>query len=79
MVLVYERSTFNENIGSLNQVIDENMANRIRKEVNSAVMVVKNWVRDAILTTTGTLETPRVEIAVRSMLGLSGYRPNSVV
>ena len=42
-------------------------------------MTVKNRMHDAILTATDKVVIPRVEMSVKSIIGSSGHRPNSVL
>ena len=63
---------------SHNQVIGRNIANKIRKEIDCVVAAVENRAHDAILTAMDSVVIPRVEMAVKSMTGLSERGRNSV-
>ena len=63
---------------SQNQVIGNNTDDRIRDAVDSAVIAVENRMHDVILTAMNDMVIPRVEMAVRSITGSSGNRPNSI-
>ena len=75
----FGRSTVGENSASPNEVTERNSADRIGKEVDSAVTAIKNRVHDAILTAMDDVVIPRVKMAVRSIIGSSGRGWNSVV
>ena len=62
-----------------NEVIGINIDDRIRKAVDSSVKTVENGLHDAILTVMDDIVPPRVEMAVKSITGSSGHRPNSTV
>ena len=62
-----------------NQVLERNIANRVRKEVDGVVTPVEMWVHDGFLTAMDIMGIPGVEIAVKSITGSSGRRSDSVV
>ena len=64
---------------SQNQVIENNIDDKIGKAVDNAVMTVENCMHDAIFTAMDKVVIPRVEMAVRSITGSSGHGPNFVV
>ena len=68
-----------ENSQSDAQVAERNIAVWARKGLDSVVAAVKNRVNDAILTRMDSVVIPRVEIAIRSIVGLSGNGPNNVL
>ena len=49
------------------QVIEKNIFDNIKKEVDNAVMAVENPMRDAILTALDNVVIPGVEMVVRSI------------
>ena len=51
----------------------------MKKEVESAVTAVENWVLNAVLTTMDNVVIRRVEMAVGSITGSYGGGPHSVV
>ena len=71
-------SIVGENSLNHDQIIERNFADRIRKEVDSAVTAVENRVQGAILSAMDNVVIQRVEVAVRFITGSSGRRPNSV-
>ena len=75
----FGRSTVGENSASPNEVTERNSADKIGKEIDSAVTAIKNRVHDAILTAMDDVVIPRVKMAVRSIIGSSGRGWNSVV
>ena len=64
-----ESETPGENSASPSQVIKRKITNKVRKEIDSVVAAIENWVHDAILTAMDDLVTPRVEMAVKSISG----------
>ena len=64
---------------SQNQVIGSNTDDRIKNAVDSAVIVVKNCMYDAILTAMNNVMIPRVDMAVRLITCSSRSGPNSLV
>ena len=79
LVNIFRTSSVGEVSASNDQVIERNFADKIRKEVNNAVMVDKNRVHDAILTALDNVVMPRDEMAVRSITESSERGPNSNV
>ena len=61
------------------QNIRRNFEDEIRKVVDTAVKNVKNCMQDATLTTVDSVIIPRVELAVRSIIGSLGHGPDSTV
>ena len=76
---IFGRITVGENIACQIEVVENNIDDKIGKPVDSAVMTVKNWIRDAILKAMDNVEIPRVEMAMRSITESSGRGPRSVV
>ena len=72
-------ATFGENSASHNQVIEQFIACRIRKQVNSVVAAVENRFHDAISTAMDYLIIPKIEISVRSVLESSERGANGIV
>ena len=70
--------TVGENGGNQTQVVVKNFADKIRKEVENAVMAVENRVHDAISTGMDNVIIPRVEMAVRSVTESSGIGINGM-
>ena len=68
-----------ENSARPNQVIESNIDDQITRAVSSAVMTVENRMHDAILTAIGNVVITRVEMAVKSITGLTGHGTNSEV
>ena len=64
---------------SQNQVIENNIDDKIRRGVNDAVLIVENRMHDAILIAMDKVVIPRVEMDVKSITGSSRYEPNSEV
>ena len=64
---------------SQNEVIENKIDDKIRKALDNAISTVKNRMHDAILTAIDKVVIPRVETAVSSITGSSGYEPNSEV
>ena len=64
------RATSGENSQSRDQVTEKDISNRVRKEVDSAPAAVENQVHDGILTAMDSVVIPKVESAVKSMIGL---------
>ena len=79
LVNSFGRSAVIENRTSHDQVFEGKLADKIRKEFDIPVTAVEIRVHDAILTATGNVVIPRVEMAVRSITESSGPGPNSVV
>ena len=61
--------TLRENTASHNQVIEKNIAGRVRKDVDNVVAAIEKQVHDAISTAMDSLVMPRVEMAERSITG----------
>ena len=68
-----------DNSARQNQVIESNIDDQITRAVSSAVMTVENRMHDAILTAIGNVVITRVEMAVKSITGLTGHGTNSEV
>ena len=68
-----------DNSSRQNQVIENNIDNQITKAVSSAVMTVKNRMRDAILTAIDNVVIPRFEMAVKSITSSTGHGTKSEV
>ena len=66
-----------ENSQSCPQVIEKNLAERVRREVDSVVAVVENRFHDAILTPMDSVVIATVEKTVSSLTGSSGHRPKN--
>ena len=62
-----------------NQVIENNIEDKITRAVSSAVMTVENCMHDAILTAIDNVIIPRVEILVKSITGSTGHGTNSEI
>ena len=58
---------------SQNQVIENNIDDKIKRAVHSTVLTVQMCMHDAILTAMGKVVIPRVETAVRSITGWTGH------
>ena len=71
LLIILEIPVF-ENSASQAQVIEKNITDKIRKEVDHAVMAVENRVHDAILTAMDNVVILLVEMAVRSITESSG-------
>ena len=54
---------------SQNQVKEISVDDKIRKAIGSAVLTVKNWMDDAILTTMDIVLIPRLEMSVKLVTG----------
>ena len=76
---IFQRSRVDEKIKSHHQTIERSKSDRIRREDDSAVMVVKNRVHNAFLTAVDIVVTPKFKKTVRYNSGSSSRRPNSVV
>ena len=76
---IFGRFIVGENCAIQDQVIEKNIADKIRKEVDGALMSVENRVHDAMLTAMDNVVIPRIEMAVRSITESSGRGPNSTV
>ena len=74
-----EKNINGERRACQNQVIENNIDDKIRKAVDNAVMTVGNRMHDAILSAMDIIVIPRVEMAVRSITGSSVQGPSSVV
>ena len=74
-----EKTFYGENITYQNEVIENNIDDKLRKLVDVAVLTVENRMHDAILTALDNVVFPRVEMAVKSITGSSGQGPSSVV
>ena len=61
-----------------NQVLENDIDDKIRKAVDNAVLTVGNHMHDAILTAMENVVIQRVEMAVRSITGSSVQRPSRV-
>ena len=72
-------STLRENGTSHSQVIEWNVADRIKKEFDETVTASENWNHDSSLTAMDNAVVPRVEMAVRAISGSSGRGRNSKV
>ena len=64
---------------SQNQVIGNNMDNRIRQAVDNSVMTAKNHIQDPVLLAMHMVAIPWDEMALSLITGSSGHGPNSVV
>ena len=64
---------------SQNQVIGNNIDDRIGNMVDSAVIAVENRMHDVTLAAMNNLVNPRDEMAVRSITGSSRNGPNNIV
>ena len=62
-----------------NQVIGNNIDDKIRKVIDNAVMTVEKRMEGAILRAMDKLAIPRNEMALRSIAGSSGHASNNVV
>ena len=62
-----------------NQVLENEVDNKITKAVSSAVMTVQNRLHDAILAAIDDVVIPRVEMAVKSITGSTGHGTNGEV
>ena len=71
--------TVGENISCQDQVIENNIDNKLKMAFESAVMTLENWMHDAISTTMDNVIKTRVAMAVRSTTELSGRGSSSVV
>ena len=72
----FGRITVGENVACQDQVIEQNIDDKIGKAVDNAVMTVENRVQDAILTAMLIVVIPRVEMTVTSMTESSGRGPS---
>ena len=68
-----------ENIESQNQVIERNIARRVKKDVASDIAAVENQMHHAILTGMDNVVVTRIEMAVNLIAGSSGLGANCVV
>ena len=68
-----------DNILSQNETMESNTDDRIRNSVDNAVIAVESRMHDAISTALNDEFNARVEMAVRSIKGSTGTRPNSIV
>ena len=67
-----------DNSCSQNQLLGSNTDDKIRNAVENAVIAVDNRMQDAILTAMSNVVNPRVDIAVKSITGLSGNGTNGI-
>ena len=67
-----------DNSLSENYVIESNTDDRIRNAVDNAPIAVENRTQEAILPAMNDVVVPRVEMAVRSITGSSGYGTNCI-
>ena len=74
-----EKNVIGEVSANQNQVLGNNIDDKSRKAVDSAVKTVENCMHDAILTAMDNVVIPRVEMAVRSITGSSRHGPNDAV
>ena len=74
-----EKNVNGETSACQNQVLGNNIADKIRKAVDNIVKAVKNRMHDAILTAKGNVAIPPIEMALRSITGSSRYGPNSAL
>ena len=74
-----ERIINGESNSCQNQVTENNIDSKVRQVVDNAVMIVENCMHDAILTAMDNVVMPRVEMAVRSIIGSSGQGSSRVV
>ena len=72
-------SSVGENSIGHDQGFGKNIADKIRKEVDNAIMVVENRVHDGILAAMDNVIIPRVEMAVKSIIESSGRGAGSMV
>ena len=63
----FGRSTVGENCLNQDQVIEKNIADKIKKEVDNAFMAVENRLGDAILIAVDNVVIPGIEMVVRSI------------
>ena len=75
----FGRFVVDENVECQNQVIGNRIDDKIKKAVDSDVMAVENRMHDASFTAMNNMVIPRVEMAVRSIIGSSGQGPSSLV
>ena len=68
-----------ENSVRQNQVLEKKIDNQSTRVVSSAIMTVENRMHIAILTAIDNLVIPRVEMAVKSITGSTGYGTNGEV
>ena len=64
---------------SQDQVIGNDIDDKISKTVDNAVVTAKNRMQNTILTAMNEIVIPLLEMAVRKIQRLSGHRPKSVV
>ena len=74
-VYYYGRTMPGEDNQSHTQITEIRIADRVRKRMDSTVVVVKNRVRDAILTGMDSVVIPGVELAVSSFSWSLGHGP----
>ena len=79
IIVNYGPATPGEGGCSRAQVVELNIADRVRKEMDVVFAAVGNRVHDAILTSMGSVGTPSVERAVRLITGSSVDKLNSAV
>ena len=71
---------FDDEINSCQyQVIENSMDDKIKNALYKAVMAVENRMHDTISTAMDNVVIPRIEMALRSITGLSGHGPNSEI
>ena len=71
--------TVGEKISCQDQIIENNIDNKLKMAVKSAVMTLKKWMHDAISTRMDNVVVTRVAVAVRSTTEMSGRGSSSVV
>ena len=74
----YSSNSPGENSRSHTPVTETNIANRVRDEVDGVVAAFENRVHDEIATVMDNVFILRVEMAVRSVTGLSGRGPSEL-
>ena len=65
--------------GSQNQVIENNIDDKVKSAVDKAVLIVENRMHDAFLTAIDNVVIPRIEMVVGSINCSSGHGSNSEV
>ena len=72
----FGRSTVGENCVNHDQVIEKNIADKIKREVDEVVMAVENPMRDAFLKAMDNVVILKVAMAERSILNTESSVPN---
>ena len=72
VVDIFWSETLGQNSASHYQVIEKNIANKVRKEVDSVVAAVQNPAQDAVSVARDDMVIPSVKKAVRPITGSSG-------